>query len=245
MENWLIAIFANITLAYILSRLIIYIDIRYQLQNKDDNITISVCIFHKMILYRMTIPVVQWNKEGMTVWLESRVKVPDEEVTSHIHREKRFVLYAVKSYLTDPPRLGKAIRFLRYYTRIYRQFINNILSFLHCDRLYWKTIVGSEDAAQTGMMVGAFWLAGNMLITVMDYRIRFLQKPVVTVIPAFGRQQIEIDFQCIFSIRLGNVINAMRCLFYPKGKRGAGNGGTSYSGADEDCHGKYKRHGGC
>ncbi|MEN6412523.1 MAG: DUF2953 domain-containing protein [Veillonellales bacterium] len=218
MENWLIAISANLTLTYLLSRLVIYIDIRYRLQDKDDNIMISVCLFHNMTLYRMVVPVVKLTKESMIIWPESKVKVADEEENSQIHRENRFILNAFKIYLTHPKKFDEVICFLRHYTRIYQRFINKILSFLHCERLCWKTIFGSEDAAVTGMMVGALGLMEKFLITVMKCRIEFLQKPVVTVIPVFDRRQLEIDFQCIFSIRLGNVIKAMSCLFLPKRK---------------------------
>lgn len=79
--------------------------------------------------------------------------------------------------------------------------------------MFWKTKFGSEDAALTGALVGILWAFKSLLMNQLKRRIFSMGTLDIEVKPIFGSNQFEIDFQCIFSIRLGNVIKAFRSIY--------------------------------
>lgn len=243
MEIGLAAVAAQLLVIFIFSKIIIYIDLRYKRNQADDYVAINIFMGRNILLYSMKVPVIEIVQSNSLPWLESEIKAADRKVGTHVTKEKRFIKNAFRLYLMNPRKFWQVLHSVKYYTRLYQKVMIKVANSLTCERLLWKTKYGSEDAALTGLMGGSFWAFKGMLVTVLKRRFVFTSHPEIAITPVFGQACFEVDFQCIFSLRLGKVINAMAILLNKRGKGAATSGGTSYSRANEDSNGKHKRYG--
>ncbi|MGI6093154.1 MAG: DUF2953 domain-containing protein [Veillonellaceae bacterium] len=245
MEYGLAALAAQIVVLYVFSKLIIYIDLRYHRDKSDDFIVVNVYLGKKFMLYSMKVPVVELIKNDESLWLSSEIKTSDgtAKTKTNIERERRFLNNIVRMYFYNPRRLWHAFKSVKFYAKLYRRVICRLVNSLNCERLYWKTTYGSDDAAITGLMSGTLWTVKGMLVTVLRRRFCFSAPPELSVTPAFGQACFYVDFQCIFSLRLGKVISAATILTNLSGKGAATGGRASNPRANEDSYGKYKRYG--
>ncbi|MDD4601706.1 hypothetical protein SDC9_05864 [bioreactor metagenome] len=242
MEVALTALAAQLLLLYILSKLIIYIDLRYQRSNTDDYIAVNVYLGKTILLYSMKVPMIDLVKNDELLWLESSIKTNEVKVKTHIHRERRFLWNVYKIYFWHPRRLKRMLRSVQYYSRLYRRIVLKLVNSLACEHLKWETKYGSDDAAITGIMTGAFWALKGMLVTVLKRRFVFREQPQLSVSPVFGQPCFEISFQCIFSLRLGKIINATTIFVNFSGKGAKTGGRTSNPRANENSYGKHKEY---
>jgi hypothetical protein len=120
-------------------------------------------------------------------------------------------------------KLRAAWRKLRPAWEAYAPAANYLLRHVHLQALTWETRLGMQDAAATGMLVGAVWAAKGALLTWLQ---RYFpvqgERSSVTVSPYFNRAYFSTFFHCIFTIRLVHVINVqLRLLGYKlrQGKR--------------------------
>lgn len=245
MEFSLTALAAQLVLLYAISKLVIYIDLRYYRNESDDFIAVNVYLSKKVILYSMKVPVVDLIKNDELLWLSSEIKTIDgtAKAETNIEREQRFINNTIKMYFFHPRRLWRAFKSVKFYAKLYRRIVCRLVNSLTCERLNWKTTFGSDDAAVTGLMAGALWTAKGTLVTILRRRFSFIAPPEISVIPVFGQNHFQVDFQCIFSLRLGKIISATTILVNLSGKGAATGGRTSNPRANEDSYGKHKRYG--
>jgi len=243
MEIGLTTLMAELTFIYLLSRVIIYFELKYLRNNDNDYIAVNIYLAKSILLYSMKVPVVEIVKHNELLWLKTEIETKDGKDKTHIDREQRYAKNKLYIYLCNPKKLWHLLKSLKQYTKLYRRFVIKIVRSLNCEHLYWKTRFGSDDAALTGLMTGAMWAVKGTMVTIFKRRFSFTREPVIAVTPAFGQECLEVDFQCIFSLRLGKVIKATTVLFNLQGKGAKENGRTSDSRANEDCNGKHKRYG--
>ncbi|MBP2625608.1 MAG: hypothetical protein H6Q68_319 [Firmicutes bacterium] len=209
MEIWLIITLANIVITCLLFYIKVYIKLKYQRDGSNDFIEVEVYIFRRFLAYSMQVPIIEIGDIKNSYWLKSKIETGQRHDETHIKREQRFI----KKTILHPRKLMRVVRLVRYYTRLYCHVMNKSIKSLHCEQLQWKTIYGAEDAAITGMVTGMLWAVKALMITRLENHVIVTKKPIVNVNPIFGCNSFKVDFQCIFSIRLGNVINAVR-IFY-------------------------------
>lgn len=216
MECWLLIILSKILLLCLLYYTKIYLILKCKRDESNDYIGVEVYIMRRLLLYSMQVPIINMTREKESLWVESKIKTGKNQDKTHTVREQKFIKENLKFYITHPRKLKQIIKQLRYYTRIYYRVMDNIVKSLQCEKLCWKTSYGSEDAAVTGSMVGILWTVKALLLTNLQKKVIFKTKPLIHVNPIFGHTQLKVDFQCIFSIRLGNVITAMKSVYRVK-----------------------------
>ncbi|WAA11195.1 DUF2953 domain-containing protein [Fervidibacillus albus] len=90
----------------------------------------------------------------------------------------------------------------------FHQIAKRFLKTMRVRRLEWQSVIGTKNAAQTGMLVGFAWtVKGNLIATISRYT-RFKTKPVVQIQPMFQQNIAESFFQCMVQVRLGHAIFA-------------------------------------
>lgn len=77
-----------------------------------------------------------------------------------------------------------------------------------CENLSWKTRVGTTDAASTALCVGTLWAIKTGAHATLSRNVRFLHTPHFVVMPEWEEAVFEIDIDCIFRFRLGEIILA-------------------------------------
>lgn len=107
--------------------------------------------------------------------------------------------------------------------------------------------VAAGDAARTAIAVGALWgLIGGAFGYALSQVRRRPARPRLSIRPDFKNPgwQLSVDMRCIVEVRPGHIIAALLASagsLVMKGGRGRER--SSYSGTDEDGHGKHQGHG--
>lgn len=216
MENWIIIILANIAIVRLLLYCKIYIQLKYQRDGSNDYIAVDVYSYRKLLAYSMQVPIIEMTNIKSSLWLKSQIKVGQSQDATNIKREQRFIKRTVDYYISHPKRLKHIISRVRYYTRLYCCVMNKFIKSMHCESIKWNTVYGSEDAEQTGIVTGMLWSVKELMITRLKSRVIVTKDPIINVNSLFGHNSFNVDFHCIFSIRLGNVINMVRILYNTK-----------------------------
>ena len=213
MEFWFMIILANIVITCLLLYSKIYIALKYQRDGSNDYIAVDVYIYRRLLAYSMQVPIIQFDEIKNPFLLKSKIETGKGQDETHIKREQPLVKKTMNFYMLNPRRVRRIVRRVRYYTRLYCKVMEKFIHSLHCEELHWKTRCGSEDAAITGIGIGMLWAVKALIITRLENHVIVTNKPIIDVNPIFGHNCFKVDFQCIFSIRLGNVINAVRILY--------------------------------
>lgn len=213
MEFWLALFIAIIMICCVLFFSKIYIDVTYKRNSMNDYISVNVYTVKKLVAYKMEVPVIKVDDSKGLSWIESTIKTVQSQDTTHRNREERFMKKTTKLYGKHPKKLKHAIKEFHYHAQMYCRVIDKVLQSAICERFYWKTVYGSEDAANTGIVTGLLWTGKAFVINRLKKHIVCVEKPIIVVNPIFGRSQFDVDFQCIFSIRLGNVIKTIKSIY--------------------------------
>jgi hypothetical protein len=213
MEFWLALVIATIMICCLLFFSKIYINVTYKRNGANDYISVNVYTVKKLVAYEMEVPVIEIVENKGLSWLESTIKTVQDQDKTHRKREERFMKKTAKLYGKHPQKLGHAIKEFHYYTQMYCRVIDKVLMSATCERFYWKTMYGTEDAASTGIITGLLWAGKAFIINRLKKHILCVEKPIIAVTPIFGRNQFDVDFQCIFSIKLGNVIKTIKSIY--------------------------------
>lgn len=193
MENFLIIIMDVSILLFLLWWLRIYIKVQYVRNEENDNLMLEIYTLKKFIIYRLKVPVIEFIFEEF-LWPEAKVETNKGEATTNVQREKRSI--------------KETIHIFRQYQKMYNHFMNKLFLSMQCEKLIWKTVYGSNDAALTAIITGGLWGFKSIMLHNLRRRIHIRNKPLIHVKPIYCGQRFELDFLCIFSIRLGKVINA-------------------------------------
>jgi len=216
LEIWLIIMLANIVITGLLFYSKIYIALKYRREGSNDYIAIDVYIFKRLLAYSMQMPIIEIGDLKSSFWLTSKIKAGNNQDETHIKREQRFIKKTIKFYMLHPRKLQRVVNRVHYYTLLYCRGMNKILKSFHCEQLYWKTTYGSEDAEITGIGTGILWAVKTLMITRLKKHVIVIKKPIINVNPIFSHNIFKVDFQCIFSLRFGNVINVVKILYNMK-----------------------------
>lgn len=213
MEFWLILIIAMIMICYLLLISKIYIEVQYKRSSENDYILVNVSALRRLIVYKMEVPIIKISENKDIFWLESAIKAVHSQEKNHPKKEERVMKKTTELFRNHPRKLRHVMKEFHYYTRLYCKTIEKLLKLVVCEKICWKTRFGSEDAAITGTIAGLLWTGKALLMSRLKRRIFLIGEPDIAVKPIFGYNQFDVDFQCIFSIRLGNVIKAIRSIY--------------------------------
>lgn len=121
------------------------------------------------------------------------------------------------------PRINAAIHILRWWTLSAPRTRRNIrpprspspfspLDYLRSirrfEKLEWETQVGTGSAASTAMAVGALWSVQGTLLAFIAPRFSVGHRPEVKVVPCWDTACFDTRLDCIFRLRLGEIILA-------------------------------------
>jgi hypothetical protein len=208
METWLSVLVAAAVVGFALARIKIFIVMEYHRKKADDRLSIEVYLLRRLIVYRLEVPLVQLSERGGLAWLESQLRAGREKTKTHVEAEQRFLGNTWDIFLHDASHWSYLVKMIDHYTKLYKEFTDKLLASLVCEKLAWETRFGADDPAATSMMTGLLWFIKYQTYSSMKKRLKAAGRPHLQVTPLYTWVGLEVDFQCIFSIRLGNVINA-------------------------------------
>ncbi|MEN9406629.1 MAG: hypothetical protein RLZ12_913 [Bacillota bacterium] len=87
-----------------------------------------------------------------------------------------------------------------------QEIIRWFLSKVTCEKLTWKTAIGTGSAEDTGVITGLAWGIKNMMIGMFAHYIRWQHKPFITVNPSFNKSELSYSFHSILRFKIGYAI---------------------------------------
>ncbi|KKB37580.1 DUF2953 domain-containing protein [Bacillus thermotolerans] len=82
----------------------------------------------------------------------------------------------------------------------------NMLKRVTIQSLRWDTVLGTKDAALTGMVTGVLWAIKGSLSSAASPFMKASMSPFTAVTPVFGRNVLETECSCMISLRAGHAI---------------------------------------
>lgn len=213
MEFWLALIIISSIFIYLLFLGRIYIEITYKRNKENDYISITVYSLRKLLHYTMQVPMIRILEDSEDIQLQAAVQTVKNYKNTNPNKEERFLNKTEKLVKAKPRKIKHILKKFHHYAKMYCAFIEKILKLVVCEKFYCKTKYGSEDAALTGIFVGLLWAFKSLLVNRLKRKVFTIKELDIEVNPIFGYNQLEVDFQCIFSIKLGNVIKAITSIY--------------------------------
>jgi hypothetical protein len=188
----------------------------YQRKEDDDHVIIDTTALGEIIRYRLKIPVTAITQRKSIPWIESEIESKSGETESHALAEQSKSWLWIRYFLHNPDEMQQKIGRLIDAIHDYADFMRWVTDKIRFERFYWVTRIGLDDAALTAITVGMLWSIKSYIVATLWHKHCCTRaKPVVRVLPAYNREEFHMDFECIFSVRLGHIIGAgIRLLRY-------------------------------
>jgi len=120
--------------------------------------------------------------------------------------------------------IHEAQKIIDKYKKLYIRFEKFIVPFIKrikekiiIKKIYLNTELGTNDAAETAVITGIIWSLKSYAVTILANN--FDSSDIfVNVVPNYNIRTFKTSIDCIFSIKLGNIINAgLKTLLAKKG----------------------------
>lgn len=209
METWLAAMLAAALLALAIGRLKLFIGLSYRRRDGDDHLAVDVYTLGRLVRYHLEIPQARIASRGGLPWPEAILATARGRTETSAKREQRFVRTTWRIFRYHPRHWQKLMNQFRYFTRLYKRATATILVAVNCEKLTWRTGLGTGDAALTSVAAGLLWQLQGQTYAYMQRRLKSMPHPSFRVVPLYDREGLDIELECIFSIRVGNVINTI------------------------------------
>ncbi|MBP2653533.1 MAG: hypothetical protein H6Q73_1102 [Firmicutes bacterium] len=239
MDIWLAAVIAMVVFTFAVYRIKIYIELVYTRQDADDQLLVRVWLLYHLIEYQMEVPMLELYDMSSILLTKSEIEVSDSKISTITRREKRFLGKVWGIFLHRPRKWHAMLRQFSYYSKLYAKMMNRLMGEISCERIVGKTRVGVGDPALTSLVVGLMWAAIGHIYLLMHQRLKDTAKPSFHITPDFRNLSVDVKYQCIISVRVGNVINAILTFVNFPLKEATDSGRTSYTEFDENGNGKH------
>lgn len=177
------------------------VELEYWRDGNDDRLLLNLRGPYGIVFQQLDVPVIDLAMTGQGPALNYRQHSQDA-----LGGEQRVV--RSKLLLKEGRKLQAIWRKLRPVWQSYRPAAGYLLRHVHLDAFTWETKLGVDDAAATGLLVGAAWALKGSLLTLLQTKLRLGEdRASVTVAPSFSRSHFSTFLHCIFTIRIVHVIN--------------------------------------
>lgn len=189
--------------AIILTQIKIRISIFFNKKNINHEFGVILYLFSKYLPLKLELPVVKTIKgfiiPDFLIENEVEVAVPKKVLKKTSER--------ISLDKINWQKLIIEIKRLQKLMRVYQPTVNCFIRSLRCEHLIWTTEYGAEDAATTGFNLGLIWWIKTTALAAFHRKIFFKKyTPQIQVIPRFNYSCLNIEFHCIFAIKLGHII---------------------------------------
>ncbi len=177
------------------------LELEYWREGTDDRLLVNLRGPYGIVFQRMEIPLVELIATPAGPGITYLRKTQD---ALHGEQQER----KTKILFRETGKLRALWRKLQPMWHAYRPALRYLLRHVHMQALTWETRVGLEDAAQSGLLVGAIWALKGVLLTAAQELMQIDERRAsITVSPYFNHAYFSTYFHCIFTIRLAHVIN--------------------------------------
>jgi hypothetical protein len=177
---WLIYLVLFLAIVFFIWRLPIFVNIIYLKNGTENLLSVSILIFKRLKLYTFKISPSDFG----------------EEVAQRDNA-------ANKSFSEQKDNLNS----LESLTNLDVNCLRQLIKSLYFEKLCFKLIYGFEDAALTAWSNGALYVLQGVFLALFNTYFKIKEVPVISFRPIYERDFLEMELDCIFKIRVGNVIS--------------------------------------
>jgi len=173
----------------------LYFHIAYSRVYSRNTIGVSVLLFDYITIYHKEVYIL--DKDALKKFL-----------LKHKQEEKMDVHMKIKSYINKNILLNPFIDF----KKISRALIRINLKYLQCEKFSYYVHIGVFNPAITAMLYGMFFTFKGLILQYLYKNVMFVATPEGIIKPNFTAKKEEVRINCIFSLKIGNVIYMLKSL---------------------------------
>lgn len=178
----------------------IYLEVDFLHNREKNRADIYISLWFPWLRLHFAIPKINWKGMEKEVEIEVDSQIQEEEILLNEEKIEQFKEWLDK--LIDP-----MIHVRRFLKRV------------HCQCFNWKTVFGTGDAMETGIIAGIVWMIKSNLLAFLYSILQWDNKPKLEVLPVFSQPELEISFHSIVRFRMGHAIIATTSLLLQKRTR--------------------------
>ena len=88
----------------------------------------------------------------------------------------------------------------------YNHTFLTLLKIIHIDSFRWETMVGTNDAAETGVLTGIIWAMKSMVLAGVCHFFVMNDSPRLIVQPDFQQKTLRLQLDCIIHVSVGQAM---------------------------------------
>ncbi|MFJ7744381.1 DUF2953 domain-containing protein [Peribacillus sp. NPDC097295] len=207
--KWFLIIMAIlIAVLFLLVFTKIRVHFSYKRVQKDDLIHMRMTAWFGLFHYIMKVPVIKKDDESASLIVEKETGMLDEQKKESTEK------VTVENLLNGLSDMRTLIHHIVDLHRIIRNFLGKI----QVKEFAWHSVVGTKNAAQTGILTGNCWALKGSIIGLLTTYLDFRVMPIYTITPDFYRKQANTSITCIAEFRIGQaILTGIKLLRYWKG----------------------------
>jgi len=186
--------------------------INYFHAQDNDSLKIEFKALFGLIKYKVEIPVIKIDDDSPSIVAKGKLESGEEEKTKKKGALKFTPHDLIESF--------KDFKLLLEHVISLHKIIRRFLKKVKVTELEWNTLLGTGDAALTGMVTGAAWAVKGSIIGVISSYFKLLVIPQMIVQPHFQFAVAQTSFKCMLHFRIGHAMVAgIKLLKFWKGGR--------------------------
>ncbi|MDF9760172.1 MULTISPECIES: DUF2953 domain-containing protein [Peribacillus] len=202
----IIGILILVLLILIFTKVRVYID--YKRVQTNDKIHIKLSAWYGLIHYTFKVPVIKKDDDSAAIVVKE-----EQEMNGKTEKEekKKITPEDLRDGFAD---MKELLQHMVGFHRVVRQFTGKI----QVKKFSWHSIVGTKNAAHTGVLTGACWALKGSIIGLLTTYFNFRIMPAYSITPDFQRWQANTSISCILQFRIGQaMVTGIKLLRYWKG----------------------------
>lgn len=175
------------------------VTIHLQKNGRDDRINVKVEAWFRLIQIMADIPIVRLAEDLNGT--EYRVEMKKNKKRNMVETDLKVTRGELKTSFDRLKQLFYSVNDLHI-------ILKHVLKSVRLMKLEWRTKIGTDDAAETGVLVGIGWSVKTVILRLLQRYLTVCTIPTIDVTPSFQQACLEIDFSCMIRFRIGNAIIA-------------------------------------
>lgn len=175
--------------------------LNYFHHNDNDQLTVEFRIWFGLIKYKMDIPLIKIDEDSPSVIAKGKTQMGDKpEEDSKVQD----VQITPDGFVGKMKNMKEIIKHVMGMNVIVMKFLKKV-SIKH---LEWHSLLGTGDAANTGVITGAIWAIKGGIVGILSQFFKLKEMPILSVTPHFQFAVLQTHLTCIFQFRIGHAILA-------------------------------------
>ncbi|MDF2564674.1 MAG: hypothetical protein K0Q53_1069 [Massilibacillus sp.] len=176
----------------------LYFHIEYSKLYSNNTIDVAVVLFDYITLYHKKVYIIDIEL-FKKIFLKHSQNRPEKKTEDHMKIKYYINKKILFNPLLDIKTIGNAL-------------IKLNLKYLRCEKFTYYVHIGVLNPAVTSMLYGVLFMFKGLILQYLYKNIMVATTPEGTIKPSFTAKKEEVRINCIFSLKIGNVIYMLKSL---------------------------------